>query len=147
MTKADYNAEVNKHLGALEGIEETTLPCDKPCNVHDSVTKARVHEMAIIKAMARYTGNGMGQDIAQAVREGLQENRQVGRPINLTLPGGKIVTLTKQAIATWSFRVLLLAVITWLTTGKVDKAAIREEILAELKPVATHVEQDTVKTP
>lgn len=133
MNKPEYNRKISQHLGALEGIAEVMPVCDKPCNVHEAINKRSEHQLEIIKAQAQYTGNGMSQDIADAVAAALLKNRQVGKPVNVPLPGGRIWTITRQAIATWIFRVVLLAAVSWCMTGKVDRAVIRQVIMDELK--------------
>jgi hypothetical protein len=159
MTQQDYARQINEHLGALKGIEETMLPCDKPCTSHAAFTAKQAHEVALISLMAQYTSNGMSTDIANKVAETLQKNYPPAVPvipikpprnINITIPGtSKIITTTIQSLGTWSYRILLIVFLSWYTTGKIDPATIRQlihqEITVNMNKTATTNATLTVK--
>lgn len=134
MTREEFNRESAEHLGALKGIEEVIPVCDKPCSSHDAWSKARTHEAKLLTCVAQYVGNGMSKDIAAEVSKTLQNNKQVGQPVVVPLPGGRFLHLTRKAISDWAFRVVLVATITWWASGsRLDKATLRALILDELR--------------
>jgi hypothetical protein len=163
MTQQDYARQINEHLGALKGIDETMLPCDKPCASHASFIAKQGHEFALISLMAQYTSNGMSTDIANKVSETLQKNYppqaaipvipvKPQRNINITIPGtSKILTMTLQSLGTWSYRILLIVFLSWYTTGKIDPATIRQlihqEITVNMNKTATTNATVTVNNP
>ena len=135
MTKREYNERVQKHLGALEGIAETAPGCDKPCSAHDVLEKRQAHELAIITLIAQYTGNGMGDDIAEKVAAAATKAPEpVARPADnrytFVLPGAdKVISVAKTALHTWAFRLIVLPLaIYWLANGKMDKEAVRDVV-------------------
>ena len=132
MTKREYNERVQKHLGALEGIAETAPGCDKPCSAHEVLEKRQAHELAIITLIAQYTGNGMGDDIAEKVAAHATKAAEpaAARPYTFVIPGAdKVITVAKAALHTWAFRLIVLPlVIYWIANGKMDKEAVRDVV-------------------
>lgn len=176
MDQKEYNAEINAHLGALKGIDETIPKCDKPCNVHEAYVKKQEHQIAIIGLMAQYTGNGMSSDIAAKVAPVVAQTVKNSFPPILTteeiakhvtpiviesiikntpppvpqppqpkiyaiqLPGtNKLIEFTKDKLFTWTFRTMLLIILAWISTGKIDKTSLRSAV----KEV---IQEEVVKT-
>lgn len=156
MNKAQYNQELQQELGALAGIEESMPECDRPCNVHGPMAKQRSHERKILALLAQYTGNGMGDDIAkqveeraaiiaQALAKELAANTPQTKPFTISLPGiDRILTVSKSAFSTWTFRLVLLPLIVyWLANGKIDRETVRD-VVAEAVKARERTEQTAV---
>jgi hypothetical protein len=133
MDQKEYNAEINSHLGALHGIDETLPPCDKPCNVHTAYDKKQKHIIGMIATMAKYTGNGMSSDIAAkvapVVAETLKQNNQNTQVIPLKIPGmNKVFSLTKQTLGTVISNIIIIIMFSWAVNGKIDKETLQTSI-------------------
>lgn len=137
MTKKEYNEQVQKHLGALEGIAETAPGCDRPCSAHAVMENRQAHELAIVTLIAQYTGNGMSDDIAEKVAahaaraaSELAASHPLDKRYTFVIPGAdKMVTVAKTALHTWAFRLIVLPlVIYWIANGKMDKEAVRDVV-------------------
>lgn len=133
MDQKEYNAEINSHLGALHGIDETMPPCDKPCNVHTAYDKKQKHIIGMLATMAKYTGNGMASDIAAkvapVVAETLKQTTQPTQVIPLKIPGlNKVFTLTKQTLGTVISNIIIIIMFTWAVNGKIDKETLQTSI-------------------
>lgn len=130
MRQQEFNQKVTLELGALRGIEENVPPCDKTC----ATAKSQPHYTNILGLVAEYVGNGMSADIAERVTTGLQANKQVPTPVTVPWFGGSVLTLTKKAMADWSFRLIILPlIIFWLANGKIDRETVREVVADAVK--------------
>ncbi len=130
MTKTAFNAEIQQHIGALNGIAETMPPCDKPCNVHEAHQVKQAHETAVVCLLAEFIGNGMADEIADKVTAKLATEPQKKTAFTFTLPGtDKMVSVAKSAISTWTFRLVILPLIVyWMANGKIDRDTVREVV-------------------
>jgi len=132
VTKTAFNAEIQQHIGALKGIAETMPPCDKPCNVHAVNQVKMAHETSVVCLLAEFIGNGMADEIADKVdaRRKAEPVSQKQNAFTFTLPvTGKMVSVAKSAISTWSFRLIILPLIVyWLSNGKVDRDTVRQVV-------------------
>lgn len=143
MTKSQYNAAIAQEIGAMNGIQEITAACDKPCSAHDSLVKVGKHKQKVIELMATYTGNGMGDDIAEKVAGAVKAAvaslpvppAPAGANVTFTLPGtDKIISVGKTAVSTWGFRLIVMPLIVyWLSNGKIDREVVREVVADAVK--------------
>lgn len=144
MTQQEFNSKVNTELGALRGIGEAVPACDKPC----STAKSQSHYTNILGHIAEYVGNGMSADIAARVTTGLQANKQVPTPVTIPWIKGSVLTLTKKAMADWSFRLIILPLIIYLlANGKIDRETVREVVADAVKAQREQVQPASKAAP
>ncbi len=130
MTQAEFNTRISTELGAIKGISESALICDKGC----VTSKSQAHYTAVLGCMAEYVGNGMSADIAARVTTELQSKKQVPSPISIPYGGGRVLNLTKKAIADWFFRLVVLPLLIYLmANGKIDRETVRAVVADSVK--------------